>query len=83
MTLPMAQPRITRTSINAARKQILGEVLSGMALDFVGAGDSASSGDSRLSSGRIVRLFVRKKRLFHNLQEVVREWQVFTPSTFK
>ena len=35
-----------------------GGVISGMALDYVGTDVPASYGDSRLNSGRIIRLFV-------------------------
>ena len=44
---------VFRTSISA------GDVISGIALDYLGTHVPASVGDSRLNNGRIIRLFVR------------------------
>ena len=41
-----------------------GDVISGVALDYVGADVPAGFGDSRLSTGRIIRLLVTRLRTF-------------------
>ena len=50
------------------RPKVAGDVISGAALDSVstlGMDDAAKLGDSRLISGRIIRLFVRPDRFTH------------------
>ena len=52
-------PFFKRLNFYKYRLEAAGEVISGMALDYVGKDGSASFGDSRLNSSRIIRLFAR------------------------
>ena len=49
---------VFRTLINADWKQVVSDIVSGVALDYVGTGVLAGLGDSRLNSGRIILRFV-------------------------
>ena len=45
-----------RTSINADQKQLVdSDIISGVALDYVGIDVRANSGDSKLNSDQIIR----------------------------
>ena len=47
------------SNFDECRSEAAGDVISGMTLDYVGTDVSASLGDCRLNSARIIQLFVR------------------------
>ena len=47
------------SNLDKCRPEADGDVISGVALDYVGADVHAGFGDSSLNRGRIIRLFVR------------------------
>ena len=50
------------------RPKVAGDVMSGVALVYVGVDVCAKFGDSRLNSGRIIRLFAGQTRFTHFVQ---------------
>ena len=50
--------------------EVAGEVISGVAVELVGADASAKCGDSRLNSGRAIQLFARPDPFYALLYSV-------------
>ena len=63
-------------NFNKCRPEAAGDVISGMALDYVGTYVPASVGDSWLNSGWIIWLFVRRKEGAHDLISGRFVWQI-------
>ena len=55
---------VLRTLIGKCRSETASDVISGVALYYVGTDVAARFGDSRLNNGRIIALFVRPDPLF-------------------
>ena len=47
------------SNLDKCRPEAAGDVISGMAIDYLGRHVRANLGDYRLNSGQIIRLFVR------------------------
>ena len=50
--------------------EVAGDVITCAALDYVGMDVNGKFGDSRLNSGRIIRLFVRSDSLYALLRNI-------------